>query len=162
MNRILLPLAFSAIAAAFVLAMISAQGRTNRPSTDVADIGVEHASSAKLIITLSMGKRPGILEISSENKELVHVSVPRAWERREVRNALLADVTADAPSLGFTRWKLPPGAVLSLILTHSPAGLIIHHPTRQPLSIRLTRINMITGAVQTDVFLLEEEMLRLF
>jgi hypothetical protein len=161
-SKIFPPLAFSAIVAAMVLALASAGGTGGADAKGTVDIGVEHGASARLMLTMSMGTEPGFLEVSQEGEEALRFSVPQEWQRREVRNASIKDVTADSPAFGFVRWKLPPGAVLSLTVPRMPAGLVVHNPSRTPLSIRLKRVNVETGDVQTDVFLLTQESLRLF
>ncbi|MEK7218531.1 MAG: hypothetical protein AAB728_03650 [Patescibacteria group bacterium] len=162
MNRILPPLAFSAIVAAMVLALASVQVSGGRRVDGVADIGVEHGAPVTLALAVSAGTEPGFLEASQKGEGAVRLSVPQEWGRREVRAAALADVTADSPSFGFVRWRLPERAVLSLTIPRSPAGIILHNPSKKPLSIRLKRVDLATGDVQTDVFLLTEDTLRLY
>ncbi len=162
MNKILLPIALTAIVAALVLAMASAGNRMASVVQEPAVIAVEHGTPLKLTLTVGEGKMPGMLDASHDGTGPVKLSVPSGWTLREVRNAALKDVPADPPSLGFTRWVLPPRAVLSFSLPAPPTGLTVMNPSGIPLHVTLTRVDLAKDTAEEETFLLTEESLRLY
>jgi hypothetical protein len=80
--------------------------------------------------------------MSHDAAETIYVSVPSDWSRREVKGASLADVIADQPTFGFTRWHLPPGTTISFALRRPPASILFHNPSGVPVQVRLTRVDI--------------------
>ncbi|MDD5623856.1 MAG: hypothetical protein PHI23_04060 [Candidatus Peribacteraceae bacterium] len=127
-----------------------------------ADIGVEHTGPLSLSLSLSKGEGSGIADIGQYGEETIAVSVPADWQRREVRGAPLASVTADPSTFGFTRWHLPPGTVISFGVPVSPASLILHNPSGVPLKVTLTRVDLEAQSVERDVVLVQESSVQLW
>ncbi len=129
--------------------------RSNIPHT--VDVGVEHYLPLGLTIDVSALNDESITEITnSEGGELVYVSVPDSWERREVRKATIAEITSEESSFGFTRWKLPPGATISYRSTSVPESMVIHNPSKISLKVTTNRVDLEQDTIEHDVTLVQE------
>ena len=128
----------------------------------VVDIGIEH--SEPLSIGMEVGVRSGsaVVEFFSESPETILISVPSTWVRREVRNASISDVTAEPPSLGYTRWTLPPRAGISFRAPEAPDTVVLHNPTEVQMKLSLVRVDLETEEVERDVLLIQEDTMTLW
>lgn len=111
---------------------------------------------------MSTLKGQALVEISHEGNEEVLVSVPSSWRRSEVRNALLASVSSEAPALGFTRWHFPPETSVTFYAQHAPESLLIHNPTKIPLKVRAIHVDMETENVKQEIVLIKDESVRIW
>ena len=120
-----------------------------------AGLAVEHVSPLTLTIRMSAGKREGIVELSTDGTETAAISVPSAWQRREVRGAALDAVSADPPSMGFSRWHVPPGVTVSFRVIESPS-LMIRNPSGIPLLVLGKKVNVLTGQIEEKSVLVKD------
>lgn len=134
-------------------------GTTNGP---VVEIGVEHNNPASLSLELSTLGTKGIADISHDGTETIFVSVPSDWKKREVRNAPLQSVSSDPPSLGFTRWTLPPNAAISFAIETAPRSILLHNPSSTPLKVSLAKVNLDTNEVLKDIILVQKASVHLW
>lgn len=120
------------------------------------DIAVEHQRSLTLSITQSIGLSPAILEMTQSGPDTPLLSLPDTWKQREVRGGSVSQVPSENAAFGFRRWRLPPGVVVSFQLPSS-VSLTIHNPTKAPLYVKATRINVRTHAVTRDGTLITDK-----
>ena len=127
------------------------------PDPPVTHIGIEHVHPLTISVVLrTSGGKWGIIDFGSINDEIIFISLPDTWRRREVRNVPLNDVQADPPSFGFVRYAFPPQAIVSFIVPNIPDHLLLHNPSRVPIQLNLTNVNTATQEVKHDVILLQE------
>ncbi len=126
-----------------------------------AEIAVEHADPLTLAIHLSSGTREGIVELRTDGAETARVSVPSAWELREVRGGALSSVTHDPETMGFLRWNLPGNVTASFRVTDT-ASFSIRNPSESPLLVLAKRVNVRTGAVEEESVMVTEGTVRLW
>jgi len=119
------------------------------------EIGLEHTKPVTLSLALTVNGRKGVADIRHDALETVHLSLPSSWVRREVKGVPLSAVTSESPIFGFTRWSLPPGALVSFDIV-PPSTLLLHHPTSIPAEIELTRVNLAKGTVEKDIILVQD------
>lgn len=128
----------------------------------VADIGVEHEQPLSLSMQVGVSETSGYVEFFSETAETILISVPSTWVRREVKNADISSVTSEIPSLGFTRWTIPPRAGISFAMPDSPDSAILHNPTRVPMKLDLSFVDLIDDTVHKEVVLIQDDTVKLW
>lgn len=147
----------SALTLAVVLLVSARSPASDSPTPGIpADIAVEHASSLTLSLRYGTGRSRGIVEIVTEGNDASAISVPEAWQRREVRGGTLAAVTADPPSLGFVRWHLPPRVTLSFWTPAIPS-LVVKNASKTPLLVVTKRVDVVSGKVLEDSVIIKDK-----
>jgi len=141
---------------AFTLLLPNGAPPTGSVETTV-HLGVEHTERLRLSLSVSRGKIPALLQVSHDGAETAFLSLPESWALQEVKNARIADVPADAPTFGFRRWHLPPGAILTLSIPSPPDGAVVNNPSRVPLELRVTRIDLLHQTTERDVYLTTDQ-----
>lgn len=126
------------------------------------DIGVEHTQPLSLSMQVGISDTAGYIEFFSESSETILISVPSTWVRREVKNAELHDVSAEAPSLGFTRWSLPARSGISFQVRESPDSLLLHNPTGVQMKLNLAFVDVTNDTVQKEVVLIQGDTVKLW
>lgn len=129
---------------------------------DVVDIGVEHDQPLSLSMQVGMSETSGYIEFFSETSETILISVPSTWVRREVKNAPINTVTSEVPSLGFTRWTLPPRAGISFSVPEAPDSAVLHNPTRVQMKLDLAFVDLIDDTVHKEVVLIQDDTVKLW
>ena len=129
---------------------------------NVVDIGVEHERPLSLIMEVGISGESGLIEFFTETDESVLISVPSTWIRREVWNAPIETVTAEPPSLGLSRWTLPPRAGISFTTSQVPDSLILHNPTGVQMKLNLTYVDLASNSVDREVVLIQEDTKKLW
>lgn len=165
------PLTIHSIAAiAAVVAVFAVAQGTRHPSSLTADLtnsakvdmGVEHTRPFSLSLSLSTNTSSGIADVTHDATETIFLSVPSSWLRREVRGATLSSVQTDPSTFGYTRWHLPPHAVISFAILAPPSRILLHNPSGVPLQVRLTRVNLQTNQAERDNILIQEASVELW
>jgi len=119
------------------------------------EIGLEHTKPVTLVISLTTNGTKGVVDIRHDALETIALSLPQSWIKREVGGVPLTDVTSDPPTFGFTRWNIPPGAIVSFDVT-PPSTILLHNPSGVPADIRLTRVDLERNVVERDIILIQE------
>lgn len=119
------------------------------------EIGLEFTAPVTLSLSLTTNGTKGVADIRHDASETIAVSLPETWIKREVGGVPLDAVRADPPTFGFTRWSLPPSAVVSFDIT-PPSTILLHNPSGIPAQIRLTRVDLQRNTVERDVVLVQE------
>lgn len=125
------------------------------------EIGLEHTKPVTLSLAFTTQFNKGVADFSHDALETIAVSVPSAWMRREVKGVPLLAVTSDQSTFGFTRWHIPPGALVSFDIT-PPSAILLHNPSGVPAEIRLTRVNLTTQKAERDVVLVKDGTVELW
>ncbi len=144
------------------IASVSSPSLASRLQRSVVDIGIEHQKPLTLSMEVGVQHTGANVEFFSESDETILISVPSNWVRREVKNAPIDTVSAEPPSLGFTRWTLPPRAGISFRLSEAPESLILHNPTEVQMMLNLARVDLPTNTVNKDVILIQGNTQRLW
>ena len=129
---------------------------------DVADIGIEHNEPLSLFLEIGVLDDMAAIEFFSESSETILISVPSAWVRREVKNAPIHTVTSEPPSLGFTRWTLPPRAGISFKTADAPDSIVLHNPSKVQMKLQFAHVDLATETVEKDVLLIQGDTVRLW
>ncbi len=129
---------------------------------NVVDIGIEHDKPLSLSMEIGVLDDMASVEFFSESGETILISVPSTWVRREVKNAPIHTVTSEAPSLGFTRWKLPPRAGISFRVPNAPDSVVLHNPTGVQMKLDLVQVNVETEEVERDILLIQGDTVKLW
>jgi hypothetical protein len=127
----------------------------------VINIGVEHEQPATLILRRSVEGSVHIAEIGNESNEVMFVSVPSEWKRDEVRNVPLSQVTSDEPNFGYSRWHLPPNAIITFDVPYEWHHLVLHNPSKALLKARVTTVDLARERTDTNVYLVTDKKLEL-
>lgn len=131
-------------------------------SRTVVDIGVEHEKPLALSFEMGVLGNIAVAEFYSQSEETILISVPSTWVRREVKNAPIHLVTSEPPSLGFTRWSLPPRAGISFRITDTPDSVILHNPSGVQMKLDLAYVDLQTDTVEKDVLLIQTDTVKLW
>jgi hypothetical protein len=118
-------------------------------------IAVEHDASAALALDVTTLQGSAIIDCINEGATAFLLSLPESWHRREVRGARLEDVAPIETGLGYIRWKLPPGATLSMNIPKVPVHLTLHHASPSLLKLRLSRVDLGTNTVERNMILVQ-------
>ena len=146
--------ALSALGALVLLGIIS--WRETLQQSPAVLIAIEHHQP--LAVTLSISARGGIrlIDLSHDGTEHMFVSVPETWERSEVRGVPLSAVTSESPAMGFVRWTLPPKATVRFRARADFRKTTIHNPSKVPLTLRWTAVDLATNRAVHDVTLIKD------
>ncbi len=126
-------------------------------------IGIEHNGSAVLAVVIARKTNAGYASIINDSGEGVHVSVPSEWKRIEVTGTALTNVTEDVVLLGFTRYALPAGAGIKMLLPLAPSGLFFESPSASTAAINLQTIDLTDESVtQRTVLVKDKTLVRLW
>jgi hypothetical protein len=129
----------------------------NRTTGSAIDLTVEHDAPFGLTLSLSTQGETRFVEIGNESADTVHVSLPEAWERREVRNVPLLSIASSEPSHGSIRWTLPAGAFVSYRSETPWSQLVVRNPSKIPFKINLAIINLETLETERDIILVKDK-----
>jgi hypothetical protein len=128
----------------------------------VVDIGIEHDRPLSISLEVGILNDMAVAEFFSESGETILISVPSTWVRREVKNAPIHMVTSEPPSLGFTRWSLPPRAGISFKTAQAPDSLILHNPSGVQMKLDLVQVDLETEEVDRDILLIQGDTVKLW
>lgn len=121
----------------------------------IVTIAIEHAQPSAITLYRTESGF-GFVDIRNDSKEDMHISLPETWERGEVRNAPLASIIGEEPTLGFRRWTLPKGAKVTFIANSAWAKLNLRNIAPAPLRIGIVTIHLDKGISTTETYLLEK------
>lgn len=124
-------------------------------------ISIEHTGNAAVTITRTMDTQPQLIDIANEGTGFIHIKLPDAWERGEIRGAPLAFITVEEPTFGYRRWHIPTGTTLSFTNPLPWTGMRILNPTALPLRLRTVTVNLEKKSVERESYLLSDESLTL-
>jgi hypothetical protein len=144
----LLPLALFAVYA----------GLTDRrpEAPGAVDLGIQLTEPAAVTFTVARSGNARLIDVSHAGSKPIAVSVPTGWTRTEVRGVPLSQVEADEPSMGYVRWRLPPGGVVTFRAREPFDAIVVHNPSDIPLTARLTALDLDLDASHTDGRLVRE------
>ena len=157
-----LAIAGSAIAVLLLLAAVERNVFATRGSDAAAvpvTISLEHESPLSLSLLFAKKETAGYVSIRNGSTEDIHVSVPSSWMRSEVTGAEISDVKSDIPVFGFTRWSLPKGAGMKMLLPESPEAVFIDSTSNAVTAVDLKAIDLTTSQVSNKVVLVQKQSL---
>jgi hypothetical protein len=127
------------------------------PTTQLSSvaIAIEHASRASVQLLRSTGKNRGVLTASSTSTGAIYLSLPVSWGLREVLGGTIDDVPIDRTAGGYARYALPAGRTVSFWMTAS-GGVVVHHPSKEPLLLTLGTVDLATGKLTQRTVLMRE------
>ena len=120
------------------------------------ELGIEHSAPLALDIDMSTRDGKSIVDISHGAEEMIFVSVPDLWERREVRGSTLDAVVSDGTTFSYRRWHLPAGASVSFRVPYIIESMELHDPSETPVKVTLTRVDLNEDTVEHDVILVHD------
>lgn len=120
-----------------------------------AEIGLEHAKPVTLSLALTTNGPRGVADLRHDALETIFISLPSSWTKREVGGVPLSAVQADSPVFGFTRWRIPPNALVSFDII-PPQTILLHNPSGIPAEIDLTRVDLAKNSVERDIILIQK------
>ena len=129
---------------------------------EISVMAVEHTDPLSLEILVSSLSDESIVDIESDARNSIYVSVPESWERREVRGAPINKTGPEEPMFGFRRWTLPAGAGISFRVPGNLQSMLLQNPSGIPVKAELTRIDVQTGETDKDIILVDDQAQRLF
>ncbi len=124
------------------------------------DIVVEHADSAAVTL-IRTPKGQGLADIRNDGEGPIAVSIPEEWERDEVRGAPLASITVGDASLGFRRWVIPSGTMVSFRIKETWNASTIRNASKEPLRLRVITLDLEEETSDSDTFLITDTPLSL-
>lgn len=157
-----LAIAGSAIAVLLLLAAVERNVFATRGSDAAAvpvTIGLEHESPLSLSLLFAKKENAGYVSIRNGSTEDIHVSVPSSWVRSEVTGTDIGNITSDIPVFGFTRWALPKGAGMKMLLPESPQAVFIDSVSASVAAVDLKAIDLTTSTVMSKVVLVQKQSL---
>lgn len=155
-------IAGSAIAVLVLLAAIERNVFATRPSSAAsvpATIGLEHTSPLSLSLLFARKDGAGYVSITNGSSEDIHVNLPSNWTRTEVMGTDLKNVTQDIPVFGFSRYALPAGAGMKLLLPNSPSAIFFDSPSSAVAAVDLKTIDLLTSHTDSRVVLVQKQSL---
>lgn len=122
-------------------------------------IGLEHDSPLSLSVLFAKKEAAGYVSLTNGSNEAIHVSVPSNWVRSEVTGAELRDVTQDIPVFGFTRYALPAGAGMKMLLSEAPEAVFFDSTSDAVTALDLKAIDLTSSKVSSKVILIQKQSL---
>ncbi len=155
-------IAGSAIAVLVLLAAIERNVFSTHPSDAAsvpATIGLEHSSPLSLSVLFARKQDAGYVSITNNSNEAIHVSLPSSWTRTEVMGTELKNVTQDIPVFGFSRYGLPAGAGMKLLLADAPDSVFFDSTSSAVTAVNLKTIDLTTSQSDSRVILVQNQSL---
>lgn len=139
--------------------------RTTGPKNPVIvpflNIGVEHAQTGTLAITVTKNGNLRMVKIENQSPEALHISIPEKWKRTEVKGIALQNLKMESPNFSFVRFALPSSATITFTTSIPFAHLRIQNPSGKLLNVRYTDINLDLNKSSHDVFLVKDGFVEL-
>lgn len=126
-------------------------------SSNEVQVAIEHEASAGITVTHAIGGQAPFADIENENDFPIHISLPAAWERGEVKGAALSDVASDAPDFGFRRWRIPATSIVSFKTGNEWQILKVHNASPSLLKVRVITVDLATNTTSSDVQFVQQE-----
>ena len=155
-------IAGSAIAVLVLLAALERNVFSTHPSDAAsvpATIGLEHSSPLSLGVLFARKQGAGYVSITNNSNEAIHVSLPSSWTRTEVTGTELKNVTQDIPVFGFSRYGLPAGAGMKLLLPEAPGAVFFDSTSSAVTAVNLKTIDLTTSQSDSRVILVQSQSL---
>ncbi len=117
------------------------------------------AYTKPLALSVSVGTRAGggIVDIAQDGgNETIHVTVPADWQRTEVSGATLEDASATPLSIHWTSWRLPAATRLRFAVPTLPPHAALSLPSALPISLTVTKIDLIAGTTSQSSVLVKD------
>lgn len=124
-----------------------------------ATIGLEHTSPLSLAVLFAKKENAGYVSITNNSTEAIHVSLPSSWTRTEVSGTELKNVTQDIPVFGFSRYALPAGAGMKLLLPEAPPAVFFDSNSSAVTAVDLKTIDLTTSQTDSRVILVQNQSL---
>lgn len=145
------------------LAMLTIGGFAVHSTADLLpprsfSIDVSHARSFGLMLSISQGGNSQFLEISHDAQDGISLTLPTTWREREVRFVPLSTIRS-VPNGTSRQWTLPPKALVSFRTDDVWNELMIRNTSESPFKVHLTLIDLRTGTMESDVYLVKDDPL---
>ncbi|PIR52664.1 hypothetical protein COU76_05355 [Candidatus Peregrinibacteria bacterium CG10_big_fil_rev_8_21_14_0_10_49_10] len=127
-----------------------------------SDIGVEMQAPLSLALEYTEREGSAIVRLSNGSEDSVVINLPEEWQRGEVSGASLSDVHHETTVFGLLRWHFPPHSGITFRVQHAPQHVVVHNPSRFPLKLSSTNVDLMSGIVQKDVVLVQEGTVRIW
>lgn len=157
-----LAIAASAIAVLVLLAAVERNVFSTHPSDAAsvpATIGLEHDSPLSLSILFARKENAGYVSIKNASTEDIHLSLPSSWTKSEVTGTDIKNVTQDIPVFGFSRYALPAGGGMKLLLPSSPDAIFFDSTSSAVTAVDLKTIDLVTSQSDSRVVLVQKQSL---
>ncbi len=165
-RRLLIGLQFAIAGSAIAVLVLLAAVERNVFSTHMSDaasvpatIGLEHDSPLSLAVLFARKQGAGYVSITNNSTEAIHVSLPSSWTRTEVSGTDIANVTQDIPVFGFSRFALPAGAGMKLLLPDAPEAVFFDSTSAAVTAVDLKTIDLTTSQTDSRVVLVQRQSL---
>ena len=122
-------------------------------------IGLEHTSPLSLGVLFARKQDAGYVSINNNSSERIFVNLPSAWSKMEVTGTELKNVTQDIPVFGFTRYSLPAGARMQLLLPDAPSSVFFDSTSSAVTAVELKTVDLTTSQTDSRVVLVQKQSL---
>ncbi len=129
--------------------------RTEAQDMSVQTIGIDNTGTASISIVMARKGPVGYVTVVNASMLPVHVSLPSAWQRVEVRGAPLEAFIPEKALLGLTRWSIPAGASMSLTLTTVPTTLRLLSTSDATAGVTVRSIDLLRDQMDRTTVLLK-------
>lgn len=133
--------------------------RTSDAAPVPVTIGLEFDSPLSLGVLFARKQNAGYVSITNTSTENIHVSLPSNWTRTEVTGTDLKNVTQDIPVFGFSRYALPAGAGIKLLLPEAPGAVFFDSTSTAVAAIDLKTIDLTTSQTDGRIVLVQKQSL---
>ena len=130
--------------------------------TKIVDVAVEHTTPLGIEFALSVRNNQSLIEVSHDGDEVIFVSLPSKWKRKEIKGVELKKVGADPEMLGFVRWHFPPGSSITFAALNAPENILLHNPNKVPLKVKYTYEDLEEEEVERNVMLVKDKSVLLW
>lgn len=151
--------------AVIVLVLLSALERNTfatKPGDAAAPpvtIGLEHEAPLSLTVLFAKKEKSGYVSLVNLSGENIHINVPSHWKRSEVTGTDIANVVQEIPVFGFTRYSLPAGAGVKMLLPESPTSVFFDSTSDAITTVDLKTVDLTTSDTDRRVLLLQKQLL---
>jgi hypothetical protein len=122
-------------------------------------IGLEHSGPLSLSVLFAKKDTAGYVSLRNNSHDDIHISVPSNWVKSEVTGTDIRNVTQDIPTFGFTRYALPAGAGVKMLMPESPDAVLFDSTSQAVTALDLKTIDLTTSKVMSTVILLQKQTL---
>ena len=151
--------------AVIVLVLLSALERNTfatKPGDAAAPpvtIGLEHEAPLSLTVLFAKKEKSGYVSLTNLSSEGIFINVPSGWKRSEVTGTDITNVVQSVPVFGFTRYSLPAGAGMKMLLPESPTSVFFDSTSEAITTLDLKTIDLTTSDMNRRILLLQKQLL---
>lgn len=147
-------LALGTILSIVFLGLSQLEGMRTEP-LDIS-IPLRSQNKAAILVTISRGGTPGMVEFRLKSGTGVEMTLPPTWTLREVRGMDLAGITSAAPTRSGRTWSITGKGTASFWAGEPPRSFQLRNRGTAPLALTVRQVFVREGRIDEQEYLVTD------